>query len=225
MTSTAPPRVATWMLLHLMPGDHDEALAGDLLESFRAGRSSAWYCRQVLVALVIRWTGSLFRHWTVLIFAVAWATICPAWSLLVRRVYHWRNLIGPVWRLPWPWSTVCDFGLSATYFLLFIWTGVLICMLLLRSVFGTVRYWRIGRAFALSVAGYVFACVCEFPIAWILAPSSIGHSVDWRTLTLSGMITNFGVRAILLRLPYLIGTACALWGSAPTDERRSKLAE
>lgn len=223
MTSTAPPRLATWMLLHLMPGDDDEALAGDLIEGFHAGRSSAWYCRQVLVALAVRWMGSFFRHRTVLIFAAAWATISPAWSLLILRLYHSGNLIGPVWRLPWPWSTVCIFGLSAAEDLLFIWTGVLICLLMLLSVFGTLKHWRIGRAFTLSVAGYIFAYACEFAIAWIPAPSSTGHGVDWRMLTLSDVVTNFGVWAILRRIPYLIGTACALWGAVPADERRRKL--
>ena len=225
MSSTAPPRFATWMLLHLMPGGHDEALAGDLLESFRAGRSRAWYRRQVFVALVVGWIASFFRHRTVLIFAAAWGTISPAWLLLIRRLDHWHNLIGPVWRLAWPWSMVCAFGLSAAEVLLFIWTGVLICLLMLLSVVGTVGHWRIGRAFALSVAGFVFACLGEFPIAWILAPSPTPYGVDWRTLTLSSVITDFGVQAVLMRLPFLIGTACALWGVIPTDQRSSKLPE
>jgi hypothetical protein len=225
MTSTAPPRVATWMLLHLMPGDHDEALAGDLLESFRAGSSSVWYSRQVLVAILIQWTGSLFRNLNVLIFAAAWATISPAWSLLMRRLDQWHNLIGPVWRLPWPWSTVCDIGLSTAETLLFVWTGVLICLLMLLSAFGTVRHWRIGRAFALSVAGFVLACVCEIAIACIYGPATTGHAVDWRRLTLSGAIINFGVWSVFSRLPYLVATACALWGSIPPVDRRFRLTE
>ncbi len=225
MTSTSPPRLATWMLLHLMPGDHDEALAGDLLESFRAGRSSAWYSRQVLVAILIQWARSFFRNLTVLIFAVAWATISPVWLLLMRRLDHWHNLIGPVWRLPWPWSTVCGIGLPVAEDLLFVWTGVLICLLMLLSVFGTVGHWRIGRSFALSVAGFVLACVCEFAIALMHGPATTGHAVDWRTLTLSGVITNFGVWDVFSRLPYLIATACALWGSIPAVDRRFKLAE
>jgi hypothetical protein len=180
----------------------------------------------VLVALAIRWIGSLFRHRAVLIFAVAWATISPAWLLLIRRLYHWHNFIGPVWRFPWPWSMVCIFGLSAAEDLLFIWTGVLICLLMLLSAFGTLRHWRIGRAFALSVAGLALAIACEFAIEWIIpAQSSTGHGVDWRTLTLLGVITNFGVWANIIRLPYLIGTACALWGAAPTKCTPSKLAE
>jgi hypothetical protein len=41
------------LLEHFGRGTNNEALAGDLLESFQEGRSRAWYWRQVLVA--IRW--------------------------------------------------------------------------------------------------------------------------------------------------------------------------
>lgn len=225
MSSTNPPRVAQWMLTHLMPADHDEALAGDLLESFRAGRSSTWYCRQVLAALVIRWIGNLFRQGTALIFAAAWAFIAPAWRLVITRLYRSSNLIGSIWRIPWPWSTVCDFGLSAAEGLLFIWTGALLGLIMIRSCLGTAKNWRFGRAFALSVAGYVFASVCEFAIGLTAAPSLTGRGVDWRTLTLAGEITKFGGWAILMRIPYFIGTACALWGAVPTRERNMKLAD
>jgi hypothetical protein len=116
-------------------------------------------------------------------------------------------------------------ALSLAEGILFIWTGVLICVLILLRVFGSLKHWRIGRAFTLSVAGYIFASVCEFALGLIAAPSSTGHGVDWRTLTLSGVITNFGVWATLMRIPYLIGTACALWGAVRTDECPMKFVE
>lgn len=225
MTSTAPPRIATWMLLHLVAGDRDEALAGDLLESFHAGRSSAWYWRQVLVAIAIRWMGRLFRYWPSLIFAVAWATISPAWGLLIIRLYQTSNLIGPVWRLPWPWSTVCMFGLSAAEDLVFVWTGALIYLFMLLGTTKTAKHWKLVRAFTASIAGYVLVRACEFVVALIFASYWTTHGVDWRTLTLSGEVANFGARAILFRVPYLVGTACALWGAAPTGEPPMKLVE
>jgi hypothetical protein len=48
-----PPRVATWLLHRLTDGEDREVLAGDLLEQFRRGRSSAWYWRQVSGAIVL----------------------------------------------------------------------------------------------------------------------------------------------------------------------------
>lgn len=225
MTAAEPPRIATWMLAHLMPADYDDALAGDLLESFRAGRSSGWYCRQVLVALVIRWIGSFYRHRAVLIFAMAWATLSPAWRLLIIRLDHWSNFIGPVWRLPWPWSTVCMMSLSTAESLLFIWTGVLPYLVIVLRLFRIETRWRIGRAFAASLVSYAMAVACEIAIALIATPSSTQHGVDWRALTLQGVITNFGVWTIFMRIPFLIGTACALWGAVPSREQPVKLAE
>lgn len=51
MNPSYPPRLATILLEHFGPESNKEALAGDLLESFRQGRSSAWYWRQVLSAI------------------------------------------------------------------------------------------------------------------------------------------------------------------------------
>ena len=53
------PALATWLLLRL--GPHDESFAGDLAEEHAAGRSRAWYWRQVLSAVAltsIRQTGA-----------------------------------------------------------------------------------------------------------------------------------------------------------------------
>lgn len=226
MKQTDPPPFAAWILEHWTPGGCDHGLAGDLLESFRAGRSSTWYCRQVVAALVIGWTGSLFRHRIVLIFAAAWATLSPAWSLLILRLDHWNNFIGPVWRLPWPWSTVCVVCLSTAEGLLFIWAGVLVYLIIIPSPLRTTNQWRIGRAFAASFAVYVLAVVCELvTAALIAAPSSKGHGADWRALTVSGVITDFRIWTLFSRLPVLIGTVCALWRSASTGERPVKLVE
>jgi len=79
MVRANPPALANWMLDHLTPAGHEDALAGDLLEEFRAGRSAAWYWRQVLGALLFEWikhfrkrnrepelatTSGLTLHWT-----------------------------------------------------------------------------------------------------------------------------------------------------------------
>ena len=49
--SADPPRAATWLLEHLGGCYCREPLSGDLIEEFRAGRSAAWYWRQVLQAI------------------------------------------------------------------------------------------------------------------------------------------------------------------------------
>lgn len=39
------PLFAKWTFEHWTPDGWNDAPAGDLMESFRAGRSSRWYCR------------------------------------------------------------------------------------------------------------------------------------------------------------------------------------
>jgi len=55
MRRLEPPSAATWILEHLTPPDRDEALAGDLLEDFRSGRSDGWYWRQAFGACASGW--------------------------------------------------------------------------------------------------------------------------------------------------------------------------
>jgi hypothetical protein len=52
MKSDLPPVLATGLLERLVSGPHGDALAGDLVEQYRHGRSSAWFWRQVVVAIL-----------------------------------------------------------------------------------------------------------------------------------------------------------------------------
>jgi signal peptidase I len=52
MRSAAPPGLATWLLQHCGSGYRSESMAGDLIEEYHAGRSRAWYWRQVLLAIL-----------------------------------------------------------------------------------------------------------------------------------------------------------------------------
>lgn len=49
MNHRNPPRVASWLLTRL--SDCDEALAGDMIEEYRRGRSRLWYWRQTGIAV------------------------------------------------------------------------------------------------------------------------------------------------------------------------------
>ena len=66
-----PPTLAILVLRHLCPKDNREVLIGDLLETFREGRSDRWFWRQVLVALLAGVSKGLRLHWPRICFAVA----------------------------------------------------------------------------------------------------------------------------------------------------------
>jgi hypothetical protein len=53
VNGSIPPRLPTWLLEHFASGADTEAILGDLAERYRAGKSSAWYWRQALVAIVV----------------------------------------------------------------------------------------------------------------------------------------------------------------------------
>jgi signal peptidase I len=59
MSSRRPPKLAIWLLERLAPAYRREALAGDVLEAFRHGRSRAWLWREVLRTLSLRLGESL----------------------------------------------------------------------------------------------------------------------------------------------------------------------
>src|SRR5580658_276016 len=72
MKSSKPPALATWLVEHLIPRGKNEALAGDLLEQFGDWRSAAWYWRQVLVAILVRFSNESRILWTAVEFTIVW---------------------------------------------------------------------------------------------------------------------------------------------------------
>ena len=120
MRRTSPPSVATWMLEHMTV---NEALAGDLLEDFRSGRSRGWYWRQVLGAIAIRCMREIRGHANVMLFAALWSMLAPAWLLVIGNTEERFNFSARIWQMDWPWSTVCDVGLLLGASVLFIWVG------------------------------------------------------------------------------------------------------
>lgn len=213
MNHSEPPRLATWMLEHLMPGDRNEALAGDLLEELRAGRSIGWYRRQVVAAIAAGWLRGVFDHRIELFFAAIWSILVPAWQLSFERFFWQSSFIGHIWRIPWPWSTVCMAGLSTAEDLIFILAGALVYVTILAGLRRTVDFRRLRRRFAMSVVVFWAAWACELALLFAISTKYTAHAVDWRTLTLLGVIVNFGPWTALTRFPYLVGTACALWGA------------
>ena len=117
------------MLEHLTFGSDNEALSGDLLEEFQLGRSTMWYWRQAVAAIVIRacWSGREFA--VAVAFSAAWSMLYPAWrflvagSLLRTATDRWTGLV-------WPYSALADLSYGVVPVVSFVWLGLMVYLLL-----------------------------------------------------------------------------------------------
>jgi len=117
------------MLRHLVPGEPNDALAGDLLEEFRAGRSAAWYWRQVLASITIAYSHNIYANGSALLFAAFWALLAPACIPLPPLTHFplferefWK--LDAIWNLPYPWSNICNLALTFLLMIVFVWIGL-----------------------------------------------------------------------------------------------------
>ena len=82
MKTSKPPFLAAWLLDRLASDPQIEAIAGDLLEQYRLGRSRFWYWREVITAITVgAWSG--FRDHTLVMLralAIGWiVTYLTVW--------------------------------------------------------------------------------------------------------------------------------------------------
>jgi hypothetical protein len=84
MISADPPKRATWLLEHAGSRYRRESLAGDLIEEYRAGRSDAWYWRQVLWAIAAS-VGHAVRA-----VLPAWLALLTWWGVLLLFSFLWK---------------------------------------------------------------------------------------------------------------------------------------
>ncbi len=123
-------RFATWTLDHLLPQPYREALAGDLLEELRCGRSVAWYCRQVVLALSTAVFYHLRRLAPSLAFSVIWSLFYPLWRALLWQRPRTQAIFDQGSKLDWPVSAICELSRGILPALTFVWFGFTLCSLL-----------------------------------------------------------------------------------------------
>ncbi|MGA7340925.1 MAG: hypothetical protein WBE72_15760 [Terracidiphilus sp.] len=157
MRLAEPPFVARWILEHRMPGERDQALAGDLLEEFRSGRTALWFWRQVLSAVFLRCWRELLIHRSAMLFAVLWSMLTPAWLVAVADLEARSKLSERLSGMDWPWSTIVDPGLLLATNLIFIWAGILVYLLPDLWAAGNLRVRTLGRGILLSLPALVVA--------------------------------------------------------------------
>jgi hypothetical protein len=93
MNRRRPPKLATWLLDRLGYTRHNAALAGDLLEEFRSGRSGAWYWRQTAMVIangVVRSTNvqQAYLRSVLIGFAAQFLVAMALWRWDLPRELH-----------------------------------------------------------------------------------------------------------------------------------------
>src|SRR5579863_8843545 len=121
MNRLAPPLIALWILERLSPAERDEALAGDLLEEFQSGRSNGWFWRQALAAWAGAWGRYIARRRSLLLFALLWSTLAPAWTAVIDRIEQAARTVAN--RMETPLSELPTLMLWLSLQLLFLWAG------------------------------------------------------------------------------------------------------
>ncbi|HEY4354489.1 MAG TPA: hypothetical protein VGN16_01985 [Acidobacteriaceae bacterium] len=127
MKPVGPPRIAVWILEHLVPGESNDALLGDLWEEFCCGRSAAWYWRQVLAAVAIGLLGEMRVRLPALGFATLWMLPAQWWSAFA--LWHAARYAGYI--VPWPYSLVVGMIIPIV---LSLWAGLIVFGLICSSI-------------------------------------------------------------------------------------------
>jgi hypothetical protein len=209
MNRIEPPALPLWMLEHLTPAERDEALAGDLLEGFRGGRSNGWFWRQALGAWLGAWARYLARRRSVLLFALLWSALAPAWTAVIDRVEQEARVIGL--RFNAPVSTLPSLMIWLSLQLLFLWAGTVVYFAAFarnrRPPGGILR--ACGVAAGLFLPTYFATVILMNLFAWP------GLEIDRSGMTPLGEIADVGRWAIAIRVPYLVTLLCAMWRAVP----------
>ena len=205
-----PPRLALWWLRHTYRGDQGEALAGDLIERFRAGATRGWFWKQVLIASLIGTLVQIRHRWAIFCYAAAgsvamrYAALGTV-SMSDTRIYaplaisswlHWS-------KFPWPLSQLV-FELGTPALVTLTTLTVLAVGLLIQHSFRwthVFRTWIIS--FALIAAGHF--SIDLFP--WLLRP--IPGNPYGKVVIIPAV-----VRVLLLRSTFVV----AAWLSCPITE-------
>lgn len=155
MSQIEPPRLPTWMLEHLRGGGSNEALAGDLIQEFHRGRSVVWYWHQVLAVILIGWLRNIRNHRNLVVFTILWSILAPGWTVVAMRVAERQAEAWHIWRLNWPWSSLCSTALFFVPGLIFIWVGVSFYIVAQIHSLKRINYWHFGRSLLLSASLFI----------------------------------------------------------------------
>jgi hypothetical protein len=200
------------MLRHLIAGNGDEALDGDLLEVFRLGRSNQWYWYQVIAACVGSWRRGLQARGSVLAFALLWSVLAPVWyaTIDVFETSHvfdkGSQIFGPLWILP---ALAAWIAIHSA----FAWAGLLIYQLVHRTLGKPIRRTDMRQAFWMVPLILPLVYGLTFLVANLYWYSLPDLAQTRLAATSWGRISDLSILANLIRFPYFVTLVIALWGT------------
>ena len=208
MSRFDPPWMPLWLLEHLTPPEREDALAGDLLEEFRNGRTNGWFWRQALGAWLAAWVQYVARRRSLLLFVLLWSGLAPAWTAVIDRVEQGARTLSLSMNVS-PTGLV-GLMLWLSLQLLFLWVGTAVYFA------GFARGRKPGNVLrACGVAAGMFLPVYFATFILMNLFAWPGLDIDRSTMTPLGEIADVRTWAMAIRVPYLVTLLCAMWRWAP----------
>ena len=171
MRSEHPPVVATWLLERFCA---DVALAGDLVEQYRDGRSVVWYWKQAIAAVSVYSVSQILEHKWLALRAIATGFVF--WYLLNNMFLH--GVLKPVMET----------------------NGLRVAYIFIGYAFWITNGWLIARlhrpySAAMVMAYVLWAIVASVPAVYdAVSGDSASRSLTWevasRIATLLSLITG-----------------------------------
>ena len=208
MSRFDPPWMPLWLLEHLTLPEREEALAGDLLEEFRNGRTNGWFWRQALGAWLAAWVRYFARRRSLLLFVLLWSGLAPAWTAVIDRVERGARTMSLSMNVPL--TGLAGLMLWLSLQLLFLWVGTAVYFA------GFARGRKPGSVLrACGVAAGMFLPVYFATFILMNLFAWPGLDIDRSTMTPLGEIADVRTWAMAIRVPYLVTLLCAMWRWAP----------
>lgn len=183
--------LAAWLFEHLTRREHQEALAGDLLEEYSRRRSDAWYWRQVLAAIVADFSTELRVRWVSVVFALVVCGSVP-WDQLFHNA-RFRSFLSSGIQLSWPASFLAGVAIMSAF------QGAILLVALGIYVVGIKSF---------HLRGFLVA-LCPALLVLVLGNTAVTMSqvLPWPVLPWPRLFFYY----VLWRLPLFFGLVLSMW--------------
>jgi hypothetical protein len=210
MKQSRPPAFAAWLLEHLAFICRNDALAGDLEEEFRHGRSTTWYWRQVGSAIANGLLKQAQAKWPSVLFAALWSAPIPNMWLSFRRSMDIERLLERAAQFDWPWSALGTLPRQDGGYLLLVWVGLVVYLCLHSPPIQKLDLMRLCYGFLTTLPVFVAANAALAFLYW--GYPTHGRVAIYMKLTLDPFY-------FFTRLPLFFSLLLSIWVALPKPRR------